>query len=708
MMTNMPTDLETEREMGRVKRDMINFGKSLGMLSQYVDPLNKSLLNIKEDIYDTKKEISAREKEIKELAGKNSLTNEEKARLEELNQLQTEATEKLEDLKKEKTKEREELKDRNEKKRSENLSKVVSEALSKFTNSINQVMDKFLETQESMSYNLIGTGKTLESVTDKLNSAINGRGMVQQEKVYDQLRSLLTSGIVYNAEQRAYLAALSEDLGMGFQVQSLGLTRLINLQREDLTANRMAIQDSLKTFLNQNYQTSQYIKEGFQSVSEALIEAQSLMSTQNAINMEASVQKWMGSFTSAGMSSATVSSLASALGMLGSGNLQGLSGDKLQNLIILSASKSGEDYARLLTEGVKEEDVESLMGGLVTYLSEVAGRESNVVKSAFADLLGITVSDLRAITNIQQGMPTGVKLGTDISQLMANVDESVYVTTQLHNMLKNAEWAAGTNIASDQTQYMIYKGIEAISTTVGQILNGTTATLSFFGNGVELDLGKIASMVPQIVLTGMAMPSVFQAISNFSLGQGTAAKIFNDLDSTGGSKMILGAGNIVGLGTRSGRSTSGSVIISDSDKSDVAQEAKTSGSETAETMYTEEDESVTNKIYKLIGGDDAEYTIEVLLTDIRQQLEDLPNRTWQIATTADMATVSIGVGAEATYADDLLTYAALSYMKLASIQNILVALQNREENADVYYNKYESNYLSAIANKDTSNLFGNS
>ena len=169
--------------------------------------------------------------------------------------------------------------------------------------------------------------------------------------------------------------------------------------------------------------------------------------------------------------------------------------------------------------------------------------------------------------------------------------------------------------------------------------------------------------------------------------------------------MILGAGNLSGLGTRKGRSSSGSVILSDSDKGDVAQEAKTSGSETAETMYTEEDESITSKIYKLIGGDDAEITVIGILGYIWKDIHEMPEKTWQIATTPDMATVSIGVGAESTYADDLLTYAALSYMKLASIQNILVALQNREEEADVYYNKYESNYLSAISNKDVTNIF---
>ncbi|MBQ6627838.1 MAG: hypothetical protein IJH65_03305 [Methanobrevibacter sp.] len=196
----------------------------------------------------------------------------------------------------------EDEKDKRDEKRNEVSKKVlenagnaaasaVTDGLLKLKSTLESTMDSFLKTQESIAYNLNGTSLSVEKVSDDLTRAIAGSGIVRQEAVYSKLDEMVRQGIVYNVEQRAFLQTLSDDLGMMFNATDGTFLRLINLQRKDLTDQRMAIQASLKTFLNQNYETSQYIANGFQSVSNALIEAQSTMTSSAGMALEATIQK---------------------------------------------------------------------------------------------------------------------------------------------------------------------------------------------------------------------------------------------------------------------------------------------------------------------------------------------------------------------------------------------------------------------------------
>lgn len=707
-------DMTPDREMSELQRIVKGFNETLGIFKTNLTEAGASLVEAKNSIYDLNTKIKKQEEDklkladqIKALEGKED--EESAKKLQELreaydtiakNQLDTQ--DELAKKQAEATEAREKLKRVNEEKRQENLGKMMAKAFTTFNDGVKSVMDKFMATQASMSYNLTGTGKTLGDVTDKLNSALNGRGIVRQEKVYEKLNALITSGIVFNAEQRAYLAAISEDFGLGFEVQSASLTRLINLQREDLTINRMAIQDSLKTFLNQNYQTSQYIKEGFQSVSDALLEAQSFMTSESAIQLESTVQKWIGSLSSLGLSGETSSSLAKAIGNLGSGNISALAGDKMQTLLILGATRSGDDYAEMLTSGVTAKTADSLLGGVVKYLTEVAGRESNVVKSAFTDILGISFSDLRAIANMAftRSYPMG-SLDTSGSNFLSRISDSIYLTTQLSNVLENLKWSAGTDIASSPAKYLTLKGTELISNMVGDILKGTTATISFFGNGMELDLGTIARTIPEVMLAAMSLPSAIQGLLNFNVGSNAATKIFNQLGGRN-QKMVALSGNIFSPSTKQGTDSSGSVILNSGTDSTVEQ-AKTSGTTTAESMYTEEDEATIEKIYKLLGKEQAGGdSIHTVLSSILNTITELPNKTWAIAAQPRFAKVSIG--SDGSGADDLLSYIALSYINIVNIKRLLEGIANTYGvSAALYRDSGEESFLDSL--KDISNNF---
>ena len=158
------------------------------------------------------------------------------------------------------------------------------------TAEIDKSLNKYLEAQTSLNAHLSGSQTSLTSVLDRFQNTLSTSNIVRQERVFDNLGNLVKSGITYNVEQRAFLQTLAQDIDMVFNAQDGSLTQLIRLQNRDLSSNRMAIEYSLQRFLNQNYQTSEYIKAAFDSVSDSLLTAQSTMNARQAVDFEGTVQ----------------------------------------------------------------------------------------------------------------------------------------------------------------------------------------------------------------------------------------------------------------------------------------------------------------------------------------------------------------------------------------------------------------------------------
>jgi len=108
-----------------------------------------------------------------------------------------------------------------------------------------------------------------------------------------------------------------------------------------------------------------------------------------------------------GASSNAVQQIATGLGYLGSGNVQALAGNTgLQNLLALSASRAGKDYAELLTSGLDASDINDLMKAMVEYLAEIADSTSQnkVVTSAYGNIFGLSLSDIRSFQNLSSSV----------------------------------------------------------------------------------------------------------------------------------------------------------------------------------------------------------------------------------------------------------------------------------------------------------------
>ena len=92
----------------------------------------------------------------------------------------------------------------------------ISKITSTITDKLDPIINKYIDSIQSLNAHLVGTSISTYKLTDRLQNALSGQGLVSQEKVYDRLTEYVKSGIVYNVEQRAFLKTISDDIDLVF------------------------------------------------------------------------------------------------------------------------------------------------------------------------------------------------------------------------------------------------------------------------------------------------------------------------------------------------------------------------------------------------------------------------------------------------------------------------------------------------------------
>ena len=110
----------------------------------------------------------------------------------------------------------------------------------------------------------------------------------------------------------------------------------------------------------------------------------------------------MGSLYSVGMSRNAVQGIAQVFGQLAAGDISGLTGNGMGNLMVMAANQAGLSIADILAKGIDDSDTNKLMNAMVQYLQEIAisSEDSRVVQQQIAKVYGLSASDLRAAKNI--------------------------------------------------------------------------------------------------------------------------------------------------------------------------------------------------------------------------------------------------------------------------------------------------------------------
>ena len=107
----------------------------------------------------------------------------------------------------------------------------------------------------------------------------------------EKLNTAIGEGIAYNVEQRAFLAAISDSIATTFEAFDGTLRDLVRVQQADSTAYRLGMEASLNQYLNQMFETTEYLNGVSDTVTTNLYQATSLLDASKAIDYEYQVQK---------------------------------------------------------------------------------------------------------------------------------------------------------------------------------------------------------------------------------------------------------------------------------------------------------------------------------------------------------------------------------------------------------------------------------
>lgn len=513
--------------------------------------------------------------------------------------------------------EKQQLKDNQEVKKvmKDTLGGLLKQGFRAITKGIDEGIKVYSDYAIKVSTALSGTTKTYVQTVEKLNSAIGSTGLAKMSSVLSEMNNLTTKGIIANVEQKSFLAAIKDGIVSTFDVADSTMLRLIKLQGEESTTNRLVMQASLRDYLNAQYENSQYIYENYKQVSDSLLEATSLLTSSLSLSLESTVQKWMGSLSSVGMSTNAINNLAQAIGYLGSGDLQGMSSSGVQKLVMMGASRAGLSYSDMLTGGVSAENAEALMAGMVRYLGSLTG--NNVILSEYAKIFGISVSDIVAARNATEEVDSilGSQIAyteTALSKYLTQYNETLnQVPSVLYDaLMDNMFFGMGINVASSRSNYGMYKvggflsslgsdiskSGEAIVSTVGNVMN-------LAGMGAQLAAGLGLTEVKGWKNLGKSLTSLLNSFGNlFAMPDSLAA--FNSLGIKGSGFNIIGSSIEGGEGAWNTRNPNQSPYIGTSGGDYGGQESEGGTIEIDESAIEEAEAAKgVSDIYEFLSDD---------------------------------------------------------------------------------------------------------
>ena len=314
---------------------------------------------------------------------------------------------------------------------------------------------------QSWNGSALGLGKN--GISENLMTNIGLNGFVKFSKLLENAADAVDKGIAFNIEQRAFLETIKDDIASTFDAFNSNLLRIIRLQQGDSTAARLGLEANLTQLFNSYFSDTSYLSDAFDNVSSSLTEAIAQMGTKEGVAFEYQVQKWLGSLYSVGFSESALSNIASAIGQLGSGDVSGLANNsQMQNLIVMAANKAGLSYAEMLTEGLNADETNKLLASMVSYLQEIANSDNKVIKSQYAQLFGLTASDLVAAKNLGDG---ALSLAQDSLNYSGAINELYSQMNQLYsrlsigeltgNMIDNVKYTISAGIADNPVTYAL-------------------------------------------------------------------------------------------------------------------------------------------------------------------------------------------------------------------------------------------------------------
>lgn len=512
----------------------------------------------------------------------------------------------------------------------------LGDALNDMAKQLDKKIDEIYSYKGAIDTRLQGIRRTGgffggNSQWDRINTKLTGIAgispLIKQSDLANKVKEMVGQGIAFNIEQRATLAVLKDKIATTFDAANGTLLRLVRIQQQDTTAGRLGMESALTAFLNNMYETTEYMTDVARSIKGSLEEAMSLMTGENALSFEYQVQKWLGSLYSVGMSDSAVQGLGSVLGKLASGQIDAITNGGQGNLVIMAANQAGLSVAELLNNGLNSQTTNELMNAMVDYLAKIAkdAGDSKVIQQQMASVYGMTASDLKAAANLAKSTGAvsrnGLTYGAAIARLnsMAN---SMWKRTSVGEMMGNAfdnfQYTLAAGIANNPMLYATYKAAGLLDAVTNGI---ALPDIKVMGTGVNLQT-TIADLMRVGAMSGSILAGIGTMIASGGNGGITGSGILRAAGISGAANMVS-RGNGSTLSTASGTSVSESgALIGNSSGSDIKNATMTSATDSANAQLAEAvDSSEETKL--------SEVYAEVV--EIYKLLQDVANGGYTIA-----------------------------------------------------------------------------
>ena len=461
---------------------------------------------------------------------------------------------------------------------------AVKNATSAALTSVERYIGIYDQYMSGIEARIQGSGKTFQGMVSTISGAIGSSQYVSQVKVLEKLNSLVEQGIVYNVEQRAFLGTISEKIAKTFDVANGTLLQLIRIQQADSTAARLGMEAYLTQFFNAQFKDTSYMNKA-SSISSNLLGISSQLGRNRSVELEYVAQKWLGSMSSVGVSDSTIQSLAQGLNYLGTGDISGLSSNQsLQRLLVAASSRAGLDFGSLLTGGVDATTANKLFGSIIRLGQDIARTDNMVVKSQYANLFGMTISDLTSLLNlsskdlvsISNNMLSYAGAVSEVENQLTKVPSRMHLSERINTMFENMMTTTGMSIANNAASYTTWIITDLIEKATGGI---NIPTISVMGNAVDLN-----ATVTQLMKLGIIGANVLGNIG--TIVSGLSGRNNLSLSNWGAEDILKRGQGFTGITIGSTQTTSETTYIGSTSSSDIYQSSLASAEESANVDVT--------------------------------------------------------------------------------------------------------------------------
>lgn len=497
--------------------------------------------------------------------------------------------------------------------------KEMTDVLAGFAKQLQSTVNNIASSQSAIDTRLQGSknsqymGSYWRQMNLDVTRYVGMSPLVKQADVVTNLKTLVGKGISFNVEQRAFLETIKNKIADTFEAADTSLVKLVRIQQEDTTAARLGMESALTSFLNNMYETTEYMSEMASSIRSNIYEASALMTAKSATEFEYQIQKWMGSLYSVGFSD--TSKLSQALGDLAAGNISSISSGGIGNLLVMAANKANMSVADILANGLDASQTNELMTAMVTYLGEIYSetKNSRILAQQYAGVFGLTASDLKAAANLSSSISnisTNNLSNAGMLKQLTNMANSMYSRTStgelMTNMFDNLKFATASSLANNPVLYAIYSVAGMLKDTVGGIDFSLPLVM---GTGTAQTFN-----IADLMSAGALSAGLLSGIGKMLSGLGTGGGFWGEgmLKAFGvDSNNIITRGTGTGLLTTSGNSISDSGYTANTNSSDLSsktmsdaidsatQQVSAAAEESEEKTLTDVDESLI-RIYELL------------------------------------------------------------------------------------------------------------